>query len=187
MRCNHCGAASLVPSKTRRKGDATLGWIWFRPFRCSKCCKRMVKLRIAEASSILMLCGLLGCSMVGLLYYRSQVQSAHFLLYMQVDPALQAGQMRVDLRKTVKNEDVLALVKAGASRDVVFRLIDRSPAQFRVDAADIVALRGAGVPNDIIGHMLEAMNVDGLAQPTTIQNLAVPAKSTGGEFHATTQ
>ena len=186
MRCNHCQAASLVRSKSRRKGDATLGWFGFRPYRCSKCCSRMLKLRPAEVSSIVVLFGLLGCSMFGLLYYRSQVQSAHFLLDMQVDPALQAGKIRMDLRKTVKNEDVLEMIRAGASRDVVFRLINRSPAQFRVDASDIVELRKAGVPNDVIGHMLEAMNDEGPGHAPSMQNVAIPAKSPVREFTAST-
>ena len=32
---------------------------------------------------------------------------------MQVDPAMQSGGLRVDLRKPLKNDDVLELVRAG--------------------------------------------------------------------------
>ncbi len=186
MRCKFCGEATLVPSKTRREGDATLAWFGVRPYRCNRCCKRMTKISLGQASGVVVLGILLGCAMGGLLYYRNQVQSTRFLLEMQVDPALRAGQMRVDMRKPVKNGDILELVKAGASRDVIYRVIGRSPAQFRVETPDVVELRKAGVPNDIISQMIEAMNSGDSGPVSPMQPIAMPAKTPVREFEATT-
>jgi hypothetical protein len=188
MRCNYCGGAKLVSSKSRRSGDTFLKWFGIRPYRCNNCCKRMTKLNPAEASSVLVLCTLLAGTGFGLLYYRNQVESARFMLEMQVDPALQANQLRVDLRKTMQNEDVVGLVKAGASRDVIYKMISRSPAQFRVEANDIVELRRVGVPNDVISQMIEAMNNPGqVTAMVPTGAVAVPAKATVREFEATAQ
>jgi hypothetical protein len=147
----------------------------------------MNRFNVTEASGVIAVGILFVAAAAGMLYYRSQVQSVQFLAEMQVDPALHAGNLRVDMRKSVKNEDVLILVKAGASRDVIYRLIRRAPAQFKVDSTDVVELRKAGVPNDIIGQMIEAMN-DGDAMPVTpMQKVAVPVKMQVNEFATTAQ
>jgi hypothetical protein len=186
MRCNFCGEETLVPSKTRREGDAVLAWFGIAPYRCNRCCKRMTKVSLMKASGMVVLGFLLMCSLGGLLYYRNQVNATRFLLEMQVDPALQAGQIRVDMRKPVKNEDILALVRAGASRDVIYRVISRSPTQFHVDTPDLVELRKSSVPNDIISQMIEAMNSSDSGPAKPMHPLAMPAKAPVREFEATT-
>ena len=76
---------------------------------------------------------------------------------------------RVDTGQPLTLGDVKALAKAGISEDVIINQIKNSRTVFHLNAADIIDLRDAGVPDAVINYMINT--------PSTVAATA-PADST---------
>ena len=76
---------------------------------------------------------------------------------------------RVDTGQPLTIGDVKALAKAGISEDVIINQIKNSRTVFHLNAADIIDLRDAGVPDSVINYMINT--------PSTVAATA-PAGST---------
>jgi siroheme synthase len=72
--------------------------------------------------------------------------------------AEQASQQQRDdqpAKSVLTNDSVVKLVKRGLSEDVVVKMIAGQPAKFSLLPDDLLALKGAGVPDKVIAAMLD--------------------------------
>jgi len=78
------------------------------------------------------------------------------------------------------NADVVKLAKLGFGGDVIKSKIDQAPAvNFKLEVDDLVKLKNAGVPQDVISHMLK--RAEGTAAPAVAAAPgAPPAGAMGG-------
>ena len=62
--------------------------------------------------------------------------------------------------ETLNNSTVTELVKVGLSNDAIIAKIKSTPGQYDLNANDLIALKNAGVPGDVIAAM-----ISGYAEP----------------------
>jgi formylglycine-generating enzyme required for sulfatase activity len=79
------------------------------------------------------------------------------------------------------NSDVVRLVKAGLSADVVIQKIKGSQTQFSLDTDSLVALKAAGVPEPVISAMMEQRTAETKAPAMT--SLAERTSTTLGDIY----
>jgi hypothetical protein len=80
--------------------------------------------------------------------------------------------VRVDQGQPLGMTDVKALAKAGVSDDVIISQIKNSHTIFRLSAADIIDLHGAGVSDAVVNFMINTQSsVD--AAPATTSTMVV--------------
>jgi hypothetical protein len=75
--------------------------------------------------------------------------------------------VRVDQGQPLGMTDVKALAKAGVSDDVIISQIKNSHTIFRLSAADIIDLHGAGVSDAVVNFMINTQNSADAAPATT--------------------
>ena len=63
--------------------------------------------------------------------------------------------MRGDTLKMMKQEDIIALSKAGVSDSLIISMMDASDTWFQLKTQDVINLRNAGVSEKVIGAMME--------------------------------
>jgi hypothetical protein len=78
-------------------------------------------------------------------------------------------------QETMKNSDVISLVKAGLSSSIIIDKIRTSKSDFDLSTDALILLKQAGVPDDIVGAMLSAKTG---AVTSTPQNTAAQAAAT---------
>lgn len=81
---------------------------------------------------------------------------------------------RVDTGRPLTIGDVKALAKAGISEDVIINQIKNSRTVFHLNAADIIDLRDAGVPDSVINYMINTPSTVAATAPTTYIPQAPP-------------
>src|ERR1017187_8924025 len=52
------------------------------------------------------------------------------------------------------NETIIKMVKAGLSQDIVLPMVQSQPGNYRIDPDDLIALKGAGVPDKVIAAIV---------------------------------
>ena len=77
---------------------------------------------------------------------------------------LLAGCTTIPRPAPVTQADVISLVKAGATEEVVIRRIDESGAVFVLSADDVVRLRQEGVSDRLVTFMMETGTRAALAE-----------------------
>ncbi len=75
--------------------------------------------------------------------------------------------VRVDQGQPLGMTDVKALAKAGVGDDVIISQIKNSHTVFRLSAADIIDLHGAGVSDAVVNFMINTQNTADAAPATT--------------------
>ena len=60
--------------------------------------------------------------------------------------------------ETMTNNDIISLVKAGLSTSIIINKIRSSKSDFDLSVDSLIALKQAGVTDDVVGAMLEAKN-----------------------------
>jgi len=83
------------------------------------------------------------------------------------------------------NETIIKMVKAGLGEDIVVSTITSQPAKFATSPDDLIALKGAGVSDKVIGVMVERMVAINNAAPPAAAAPAVPASNTSAPAGAT--
>lgn len=73
------------------------------------------------------------------------------------------------------NETIVKMVKAGLGEDIVISTITSQPAKFATSPDDLIALKGAGVTDRVIGVMVERMVALNNAAPSPAATPATPA------------
>jgi hypothetical protein len=79
-----------------------------------------------------------------------------------VDPAAMSPKTSIGITvskltgKALTNADVLELVGAGIGEPLIVAKIGGSPADFKLETGDLIALKKAGVSDNIVGAMIEA-------------------------------
>jgi hypothetical protein len=63
---------------------------------------------------------------------------------------------RADRPNTLANKDILKMVSAGISHEVIVEKIKSSPADYRLETEDLIELKDHGVPDLIVRAMIEA-------------------------------
>jgi hypothetical protein len=76
------------------------------------------------------------------------------------------------------NDSIVKMVKAGLGDDVVIGTIKSQPAKYSTDPDGLIALKGAGVSDKVIGAMVDRMSVNGVT-PAPTGAPAAPAASSG--------
>lgn len=56
-------------------------------------------------------------------------------------------------RQVITNQTVAEMVRAGVAADLIVEVINRSECQFHLDPANLIWLRNAGVPDDVVRAM----------------------------------
>lgn len=94
-------------------------------------------------------------------------------LVLAVSFALVAG-VAVRAQETMKNSDVISLVKAGLSSSIIIDKIRTSKSDFDLSTDALILLKQAGVPDDVVGAMLSAKTgVTSTPQNTAAQAAAI--------------
>jgi uncharacterized protein YcfJ len=75
--------------------------------------------------------------------------------------------VRVDQGQPLGMTDIKALAKAGVSDDVIISQIKTSHTVFRLSAADIIDLHGAGVSDAVVNYMINTQSTADAAPATT--------------------
>ncbi len=73
------------------------------------------------------------------------------------------------------NETIIKMAKAGLSDDVIISTITSQQAKFATDPDDLIALKGAGVSDRVLGVMVERMVAINSAPPPAAAAPAAPA------------
>jgi len=81
---------------------------------------------------------------------------------------------RVDQGQPLSVADVKALARAGVSDDVIISQIRNTHTVYRLGAADIIALRDAGVNNRVIDYMINTPASSPVAVPGSVTYVAQP-------------
>jgi hypothetical protein len=63
-------------------------------------------------------------------------------------------QLQRDTLRMMKQEDVIALAKAGVSDSLIIATMDATDSWFQIKAQDVLDLRNAGVSEKVIGAMM---------------------------------
>jgi len=80
-----------------------------------------------------------------------------------------------DAAKPLKNEDVVAMVKASLRESTIIAAIASSPNQFRIDAESLIALKKAGVTDPIIEAIVKSVNSRSASQAPSTGSSSVPS------------
>ncbi len=73
------------------------------------------------------------------------------------------------------NDAIIKMVKAGLGEDIVVSTIKSQPARYTTGPDDLIALKGAGVSDKIIGAMMEKMTSGGAAPAAPAAPAAAPS------------
>jgi hypothetical protein len=73
------------------------------------------------------------------------------------------------------NETIIKMVRAGLGEDIIISTITSQPAKFATSPDDLIALKGAGVSDRVIGVMVERMIALNSATPPPAAAPAAPA------------
>ncbi len=76
--------------------------------------------------------------------------------------------------ETMTNIDIISLVKAGLSTSIIINKIRSSKSDFDLSVDSLIALKQAGVTDDVVGAMLEAKNGKTVSGATTASSEARP-------------
>lgn len=77
--------------------------------------------------------------------------------------------LAVAAQQSMKNDDVLTLMKAGISPSLIIGKIQGSTTDFELSTDSLINLKQAGVPDEVLGAMLEANNRKAIG-PTSVAN-----------------
>lgn len=88
-------------------------------------------------------------------------------------PLLMMLHWTLPAQETLTNESILKLVKAGIGDDMIVNMIKTQNARFSVSTDDVIALKGGGVSEKIIGAMVSKGNV---ASPAPAGDAALLSK-----------
>jgi len=78
------------------------------------------------------------------------------------------------------NETIIKMVKAGLGEDVIISTITSQPAKYATAPDDLIALKGAGVTDRVIGVMVERMVAVNSAAPSAAAPAAAVAPAPSG-------
>lgn len=68
------------------------------------------------------------------------------------------GQARNSPEQSIKNEDVIQMARAGLSSEVILAAIRKSACKFDTSPSSLVAMKEAGVPDDVLMEMVRNPN-----------------------------
>lgn len=64
------------------------------------------------------------------------------------------GAEAVWAQQTLSDSEIARMVHAGVAQDIIVKMIAESPVVFRLDPDRLVALKTAGVPDDVVRAMM---------------------------------
>ncbi len=84
---------------------------------------------------------------------KSTIYLRNFLLVLSL---IALGGLSALAQETMRNSDVVSLVKAGLSSSIIIDKIRTSKSEFDLSTDALILLKQAGVPDDVVGAMLAA-------------------------------
>jgi hypothetical protein len=83
-----------------------------------------------------------------------------------------------DIRKVLRNEDIIELSRSGLGPEILMKLISKSPHQFDVEPKALAALKRAGVKDQVIGLIIDVSVAVPAPAPSVTASATVPEDST---------
>jgi hypothetical protein len=94
------------------------------------------------------------------------------------------GQPAQETTAPLSNKDVIELVKAGLSADIVATKIKTSKSNFDTSVTALQELKAAGVPDSVILEMVQGQTKDAVSQPAPTANETASSAPATGESKA---